>query len=323
MPWNLGEVVVCGEIINTRTNAVTGALKLQLRNQNKTVYLDLTGNCGSGLAGQYIRFASRASSLPKSYHFDFDNFDLQQIGPTGTMTWGSAGNGTEMQETKGKQRLYLEWYSQNGRVILDLIDPDIEFVSEEEEEDDTPQAATDTDDSAEEFEEDDYSSSGSGSNAFEEDDPYELFTTDVDELIQHEADFSESLFSDEPASWQEMDRIVSGDMDVPLCTLFDPPLKLYPADKLDDEQIKQALQMLLARLAVHGVCLDICEHFTPRRAFCLLTERILVEEDVYPDLPNTRCVQHFMTAEDCEQCLADIEAEMEEPPSKDEDISTQ
>jgi len=75
MPWNLAEVVVHGEITNTQPNAVSGALKLQLRDQNKTVYLHLTGNCGSGLAGQHIRFAPRASSLPESYHFDFDNFD--------------------------------------------------------------------------------------------------------------------------------------------------------------------------------------------------------------------------------------------------------
>jgi hypothetical protein len=96
-------------------------------------------------------------------------------------------------------------------------------------------------------------------------------------------------------------------------------MKLYPDDQLNDKQVQQALQMLLARLAVHGICLDMCEHYTPRQAYCLLTKLILKEENVYPDLPNARYVQHFMTAEDCEQCQAEFEAQMDDPLSEDED----
>ena len=91
------------------------------------------------------------------------------------------------------------------------------------------------------------------------------------------------------------------------------------ARQFPDKQVQQALQMLLARLAVHGICLHMCEHYTPRQAYCLLTEQILKEENVYPDLPNTRCVQHFMTAEDCELCQAEFEAQTDGPLSEDEE----
>jgi len=323
MSWRLADVVVFGEIINTRPNTVRGFLKL--RDQEITVHLHLTGNCGSGLKGRHFRFMPREGSLPVSYHFDFDNFDCQQIGPAGIITLDQlqtpSGHGDS--ETPDicadplgaarKQHLYLEWFSQNGRVVLDLIDAHIEFAAEGDE--DPPQAIDDTTTLGDTEVEEDIIL---GSNPDGED-PYGLFPGDMDELIQLENTFEQSLFPDVPPSWHEMDKVISDDLTVPICTLFDPPLKLYPENRLDDKQVQQALQMLLARLAVHGICLDMCEHYTPRQAYCLLTEQILKEENVYPDLPNTRCVQHFMTAEDCELCQAEFEAQTDGPLSEDEE----
>jgi len=323
MSWRLEDVVVFGEIINTRPNTVRGILKL--RDRDITVHLHLTGNCGAGLAGRHFRFMPGEGSLPVSYHFDFDNFDCQQIGPVGTIALDQlqtpSGYGdSESPEicndslgATGKQHLYLEWFSQNGRVLLDLIDAHIEFVTEG---DDRPPQALDETPTIEDTEVEEDIVVGNSSN---EEDPYGLFPGDMDELIQLENAFEQSLFPDVPPSWHEMDKVFSDDLAVPICTLFDPPMKLYPDDQLNDKQVQQALQMLLARLAVHGICLDMCEHYTPRQAYCLLTKQILKEENVYPDLPNARYVQHFMTAEDCEQCQAEFEAQMDDPLSEDED----
>ncbi len=324
MSWRLADVVVFGEIINTRPNTVRGFLKL--RDQEITVHLRLTGNCGAGLTGRHFRFMPREGSLPVPYYFDFDNFNCQQIGPVGTITLDQlqtpSGHGDSESPdicddslgATGKPHLYLEWFSQNGRVVLDLMDVHIEFTGKG---DDYPSQAPDETTTLEDTEVKEDISVG---NNTDEEDPYGLFPGDMDELIQLENTFEQSLFPDVPPSWHEMDKVFSDDLAVPICTLFDPPMKLYPDDQLNDKQVQQALQMLLARLAVHGICLDMCEHYTPRQAYCLLTKQILKEENVYPDLPNTRCVQHFMTAEECELCQAEFEAQMDDPLSdEDED----
>ena len=63
----------------------------------------------------------------------------------------------------------------------------------------------------------------------------------------------------------------------------------------------------------------MCEHYTPREAYRLLTEQILREETVYPDIPSTGFVYHYMTCEYCPKC----DAEMEEQYRDYEDLSAE
>ena len=107
---------------------------------------------------------------------------------------------------------------------------------------------------------------------------------------------------------------------MPICTLFDPPLKLAPADRLDDEQVQIALNVLLGRLALHGIALDMCEHATPRTAYRFLVEDILSHEAAHPNLPATGFVRHYSMSDDCEECQADFDRRYaaEHPDSADD-----
>ncbi len=153
MAFRLNDAVVCGELINTRKNSTHGWLGL--RGFTRPLSLQLTGNCSPDLAGKHIRFemrnppedqgdAAESAEDEKAMLEKLDLGDLawQQIGPTGTMTAAHKVRHAdcspeelymrcklkEPPPTEWKRCLYLEWYSQNGRVVLEMVDPIIEFV---------------------------------------------------------------------------------------------------------------------------------------------------------------------------------------------------
>jgi hypothetical protein len=99
---------------------------------------------------------------------------------------------------------------------------------------------------------------------------------------------------------------------VPLNELFDGPLKCPLPDQLGDEEVEEALKRLLAQLALYGVALDVCEHFSPREVYRLLLEQVCTEERAYPELRNTQWVQHYSTSDYCEQCQAEMDREFEQ-----------
>jgi hypothetical protein len=108
--------------------------------------------------------------------------------------------------------------------------------------------------------------------------------------------------------YESWDEIFEGKKDVPLCTIFDPPLTIYPVDKLNDSEVESAFKVILRRLAMHSVALDMCEHFTCRDAYRLLVEEILPKYPIYPGLPLTGYVQHYSTWEFCRKCDEEFEA---------------
>jgi hypothetical protein len=152
MAWRLGEQVICGELFNTRRYSVHGWL--QLRDQEQPLMLELTGNCDPDLAGWHIRFEARENpqagegapageSSPGAPSDGKKPFMAwQQIGPTGTMTAARKVKVTDCPPLELYRRcelgepppfewkpcLYLEWFSQNGQVVVELVDPVIEYV---------------------------------------------------------------------------------------------------------------------------------------------------------------------------------------------------
>ena len=86
-------------------------------------------------------------------------------------------------------------------------------------------------------------------------------------------------------------------------SIFDPPLKLLPADRITDDEIDQAVLDLLARLARYGIALDVCPHFDSRQAYQLILD-VVLQSEVYPRIRETGFVQHYMTCEFCPQCQA-------------------
>jgi hypothetical protein len=349
MTWRLENSLIRGELFNLRPNHVHGWL--ELLGATSLIHLGLTGNLEGELFGKRVRFetaladqegqesgvGSQESDSPNRP--DFEALEIQQIGPTGSMQLirTQTPGGTE------DLRLSLQWFSQNGEMVIDLLNPRLEFVEEvpeekggskfDDEDDDQSVFVRETEDEFPEFPED-----------ADEEDPYGLFPPQLGEQLEGETKSPEISAIDESAlgettglddsladpfedrpkrSWDEVipgideqtrrlyeswDEIFEGKKDVPLCTIFDPPLAIYPVDKLSDAEVESALKVILRRLAMHSVALDMCEHFSCRDAYRLLVEEILPKYPVYPGLPLTGYVQHYSTWEYCRKCDEEFEA---------------
>ena len=314
----ISDAVICGEIDNCTKNTVQGWI--QLRGLERPLILHLTGNCAEDLAGRCFRFeAAEPPSSNSDCSVDVCRLAPRQIGPTGVMTalgkiqvadcsveemLRSAEAGLPA-KVSWKQCLFLEWYSQNGRVVVELLHAHVSHI-------DSPIVATedDTDDATLLDDEDDPE---------EECDPYGLFPEELKDLLAEGNSYDES--DSDPFQDEELDSVslMAGD-DVPLQVLFDPPLKLWLPHRLNDQQVEESLHALLARLARHGVALDMCEHFTPREAYCLLLEQILPQESIPSELTSSGFVQHFSTHEFCATCLDEIDRDdAEQDASTDEE----
>jgi hypothetical protein len=359
MALRLGDIVVRGEILNTRKNSVHGAI--ELRGHECPVMLDLTGNCDPDLAGWHFRFEARprpdrepdgADDGPP----DLSKFGWRQIGPTGTMT---ASRRVKIFDCSAKEFLIrsrlgeppptrwvrcldLEWFSQNGHVVVEIPDPIVEYVERvalpgvamsdgtspepPPPEDDDPRAAglsvtiveTDDQGGVEIHREilgrtEDDEEAGNGG-----DDPFGLVPPGIQRLLDAQAaaaDKAAGVEDDGAADIREMellDDLMESDADVPLCSIFEKPMRLPAVGDLDDRQAERALKSLLAQLALCGIALHICDHFTARDAYRLLVEKVLWEGRAYPQLRGTQWVQNFMTAEYCKECEAESEREYQE-----------
>ena len=148
MALRLNHVVLGGEVINTEHYSTHGWL--ELRGRESPLLLQLTGNCGPELAGCHFRFTTRTEleeprrrpgDIAPREASDIEWLADQQVGPTGTMTirqvkWFNCPADELYRRCKlgepppfeMRPSLYLEWHSQNGRVVLELVDPEIELI---------------------------------------------------------------------------------------------------------------------------------------------------------------------------------------------------
>src|SRR5574337_883757 len=163
MALRLNDLVLSGELFNTRKNSVHGYLRL--RDFERPLVFELTGNCDADLAGRHVRFAVRDQAEPDeeppphAARAEAEQGDVEpadagaaeseeerqgllhltglawvQIGPTGTMTAARRVRVSdcsprelyvrskldEPPPTRWTRCLYLEWFSQNGRVGKEL-----------------------------------------------------------------------------------------------------------------------------------------------------------------------------------------------------------
>ncbi len=401
MSLRLGDLVLGGEIFNTQKHSVHGYL--QLRGRDHPMMIQLVGNCAADLAGWHIRFeAPNAQDRPEDdtpghnspdesqSSLDLSSIAWQQIGPTGTMTAARKVRVTdcspeelhircqldEPPPMQWKRCLYLEWFSQNGRVVVELVDPIIEFVEFSplegiETDDPTGKAESDgarpdgarpdepidqqnpaaetglgitsirVDDDGDVEIHEEYNSAddcdGQGPVADEEpdcEDPYKLIPDSLLQQFEIDAErtdraFSDSLpetaFCDESAEYGDedtarmmretelMDDLIENSPGVPLAEIFDGPLKLPRPEQIhDDGEAEEPLKMLLGQLALFGISLDLCEHFSLCDAYRLILEEICPQERAYPEMRNTQWVQFYSTSDFCPQCEAESLREYEE-----------
>lgn len=372
MAYRLESYVLRGEIRNSNRNSVSGWLEVLRASEDgegtapepRLVRLSLVGNLQGELAGREFRFEVREKDLPNPRPVLEEAFYDDQIGTVGDSVYRMvrvplipieefymARKRGETPPEEQRASLYLEWYSQNGRVVLELVDPILEFDEQYDLlADPEPEPVPDQNDvgamsitaislddnGVSHFDADSISEPG------EDDDPFELFPKDLNQQISQlplDADTvddtssleGELAFADieprEPRSWDEVipgidpetkamyeqwDEVTHGTKDEPLTWLFESPLFLpKPDNVLDEQQAWTALQSLLAAMALRGVAFDMCPHFTAIQAYRLLIEELLPEAGVHPNLVATGWVQHYGSWESCEECQAEFDAEYE------------
>jgi hypothetical protein len=369
MALQLGDHVVAGEIINRRPYSTHGWLAL--RGDESPIIFQLTGNCSADLLGKHLRFQVPDDRPPpnNATPLDISQVARQQVGPTGEITI------REVRTDSANPRamapcVYMEWYSQNGRVVLELVGPELEWVEEDEDDRQRSAAAAEASAGAADGATDDdiYVPDGDDAdtdamaefNPFDvpppdadlaAEDPYGLFPAGLDETLSGDDDAASA--TEEPRtkrSWDEVipgidpetkrmyeewDEVTEGSLDVPFTEVFDPPIKVYSVEQLaalPDDEAESALKLLLARLALLGVAVAVCEHFSPRLAYRMIAEEVLPKYGVHPRLPQIGWVQHYDTSEFCRKCEERFDREYEErrqkeeqggdepPPSTDDDV---
>jgi hypothetical protein len=367
MAWRLDDLVVCGEIINRRRYSTHGWV--QLRGIEHPLRLELTGDCDADLRGRHLRFEAREGSPSQRPTDDtvppnLKGIAWQQVGPTCQMTaerqvrvpdcpleeFLARSRAGDPPPTQWKRCLHLEWSSQNGRMVIELVDPVLEFIEWDGSmgADGEPPPADDDGESgglqvtAIEVDEDghfeisDMTPDGDDDESELEDDPYQLFSNDLQDELDRAADATDRALAADEAGEDAVDDHDADDDDAseairelelmddliehgeaePVGLLFDTAVRLPRPDQLSDDEVEPALKTLLAQLALCGIALDVCEHYSPRDAYRLLIEEICVEQRGYRQLRGTQWVQHFMTHEFCPACEEKAERDYQEYEKK-------
>jgi hypothetical protein len=300
MTLHIGSQIACGELSNERKNSVCGVLDF---GGEWGVHMQLTGRFTGELAGKHIRFqASRPTSCADCPRETLDELANMQIGVTGEMSLHTRDDGLVV--------LTLEWFSQNGHMRAEIIDPIMAYGPDPEERPLNEEIAI-----ADESE--------------PANDPFQLFTPELEEQWAESSRDEElppeplaeegkprawdevipGLDPDTKRMYEEWDAITEGTKDVPFHELFDPPIRLKrPADIANEEEAVAALHTLLARLALHCVAVHICDHYSALDTYRLLLEELLPENGVHPNLKPTGFVVHYDTSECCDQCDAEFDA---------------
>ena len=322
MSLDLSKYVSGGEIINSRRNSVHGFV--MLRGCERPIVLQLTGNLSSNLAGQHLCFEAReAEGLPDHPVTEQQINDLQ-------VDWIQIGVPGDIRLLPEVGGLHLEWFGQNGQTVVELSDLQVEFVIEEDDKSasknsDRPAPGDLGEDNGEnnerpadrglgvsfepidDVEGENWSADGDVASE-EEEDPFGLFPSELTDSLRAET----PAWSAEPdeatlAQWKEWDEVFEGTKDVPLSSLFDPPIQLPPVDSLQDSQASGLVNAILKQLALHNIAFHMCEHFTPRMAYDLLVNEILRDYGTHPELRRIGYTMNFDTSEFCDDCAAEFE----------------
>lgn len=348
MALRLGEYVLRGEIDNRRRYATTGWL--ELRGSGDVLRLELTGDLDEDLKGKLVRFECSKSGYKslEEKAADPGQFPDRYVGATGEMTaehrvklfdcpieeFYLRCKMGEPAPTFWRRCLYLEWFGNCGRVLVELADATVWIVEGDEDSErmlrlpditegpEELEAAEDEEAGAPEIEVveiqrlDDETmrvtrsvATEQESDSSDEEDPYSLFSDDFKEMLgvsgKQEGE-GEAMFLEEMETMEEIwEGKAKGDR---LGALLGPAPDW---EKASDEAVEAALKAAIGALGLYNVAYHVCEHMSPREACRYLFEE-LGDCEVHHQMQGTSWFSHFSTHEGCKQCEEEFTKEWED-----------
>jgi hypothetical protein len=349
MAFRIGDHVLGGFLNNRKRHHVFGWLAFQ---EGRGLHIELIGD----LAGRVVEFEVPGREPAGDEVIDelMTCLAHAQIGATGDMLLRivrvpegpieelmARARMDELPPISEQPCLYLEWFSQNGRVVAEIVGVEVRDYVEpgETQQTLTPEPLPNPGDVG----------LGISGIAIDEhgdplpwepdagnddvDNPYGLFPPDLEaELGRGESDIEVDSAapqeSPQPRDWDDVipgidpetkamyeqwDEIYGGTKDEMLSSLLDPPLRLPPPDEVTDEtEARNYVLQIAASLARVSVAFDFCEHFDMVRAYRWLVEEILREGHVHPNQLPHGIVTHYSSWEFCDRCEAEFDAEYEQ-----------
>lgn len=364
MAFRLGDHVVFGMVDNRKRNRTYGSLMLSSGGTPgpREVRFELAGDCDPDLRGKKVRFWCREDpwECKPVDHALLTGFQWNQIGATATMTASGWVRSlpcsveeflrrTELGEpppTPWVRRLYLEWYGQNGRVVVEMADPLVEQRPDTDEIDGRPLSRDEIwvplpnlalmpdaalrDGPPSGLGITRITSDGAGTHTqhwskVSQDCIVEEGEDSFDGMDEppEAGDEEEDLFDEEyeeadyEAEMELMDACLEK-QGTPLRELLRDIGLPPPVDTLNDHDVELHLKTVIARLAIFNIAFDICPHCTPRSAYRILTEEILPGNCGNPELAGSGWIQHFNTHEFCRECEEEVEKDLDGNPSQDD-----
>lgn len=322
MAWRLGEFVLEGYFDNSCRNVTHG--HVLLRGHEMPVIFELTGDPGKDLQGRVFEFIARGEA-GDGQPAPSEGLASRHIGPTGSMEWSMIkdlqGDPADLMRGKvlrfqWKPRLYLEWYSQNGRVVLELVDPEIRLLEgdplpEPQGPDEPPlnpgPAFTVVQPTADEMFEVG-TCRPADRDALDEQEDFEAYLERLNEETEAR------MRGEDPEFLRQMDIMeesLEGEAEEILGSLLEPRQLPSPLD-VDEERAEVLVKSILVELALHSVAVHLCEHCSMRQAYRYIVEGILQEGRVHPELKTTDWIQHYNYMEECPACEEEMLREMED-----------
>ena len=344
MAFQLSDLVVAGFFMNSHRYSTHG--RLLLRGGEMTYAFELTGDPSPDLRGRKLEFEVPGNDREPT---DEDRrlvaqFKPLQIGPTGEMTAARKARvfdcsveeflrRSELGEpppTRWEECLYLEWFSQNGRVVLELPMSKIRFFTEEEIA--ARERAEEERFAAEMREMDERQRERSESGETDEitlDDIFPPGPDPVSGKMEHEEGYGlipDELESELDRQSRRTDREIAGESEESIKSIEETelmdemlekgtrtPLQEFlgdlklpsPAAVATDEEADRVLKLALAKLALAGVAFHVCEHCSIREAYRIFIEDVCASEGHFRPLVGTGWVQNFCTSDYCKQCMGD------------------
>jgi hypothetical protein len=321
MAFRIGDLVLAGVFCHSSRYGVHG--QLLLRGSEDPFMFELMGVPEPDLRGRSFEFTVPANEREPS---EEDRrlvaaFAPQQVGATGHMTAARRVKSfdcppedlprlMELQQLPPatlRQCLYLEWFSQNGRVVLEVVDPQIEPLDETQElapleESDAAiaeaeQAPSYLEPELEELGEDQPPEFGAASRELDQE--LEEAARQLDREISGESEETDDFVRE----METCEELIEHGPRIPLRSLLNDLSLPAPAPELTEAQAYEALQLALARIALTSVAFHICKHCSIQEAYRIFMQEVC-NEGAIPGMPGS-FVQHFTTSDFCPKCRDD------------------